>query len=70
MACKLHIEGIWVVSALTGFRWPYVGTWVAINLQVDLPTPEKHPEFPLWKLGYTPEQVHEEFWPKGFQYVY
>ncbi|PLN82185.1 FAD/NAD(P)-binding domain-containing protein [Aspergillus taichungensis] len=60
----LEPEGIKQVDGV----WPYVGTWVAINLQVDLPTPEKHPEFPLWKLGYTPERVHEEFWPKGFHF--
>lgn len=47
--------------------WTYVGTWVAANLKITDPTPESHPEFPLWKLGWTPERVHELFWPKGFQ---
>ncbi|KAK3367751.1 hypothetical protein B0H63DRAFT_565657 [Podospora didyma] len=48
--------------------WKYVGTWVAANLKITDPTPESHPEFPLWKLGYTPEQVHEAFWPSGFHF--
>ncbi|KAK3688882.1 hypothetical protein B0T22DRAFT_407582 [Podospora appendiculata] len=49
-------------------EWSYVGTWVAANLKITDPTPESHPEFPLWKLGYTPEQVHEAFWPTGFHF--
>jgi len=47
--------------------WTYVGTWVAINLKITTPTPESHPEFPLWKLGWTPERAHDLFWPSGFQ---
>jgi len=47
--------------------WTYVGTWVAANLHITTPTPQSHPDFPLWKLGYTPEQVHDVFWPSGFQ---
>jgi 2-polyprenyl-6-methoxyphenol hydroxylase-like FAD-dependent oxidoreductase len=47
--------------------WKYVGTWVAANLKITTPTPKSHPDFPLWQLGYTPEQVHEIFWPSGFQ---
>lgn len=49
-------------------EWPYVGTWVAANLKITDPTPETHPDFPLWQLGYTPEQVHELFWPFGFHF--
>lgn len=45
----------------------YVGTWVAANLHITTPTPKSHPDFPLWKLGYTPQQVHDIFWPSGFQ---
>ncbi|KAK0646764.1 hypothetical protein B0T16DRAFT_327700 [Cercophora newfieldiana] len=48
--------------------WTYVGTWVAANLHITTPTPESHPDFPLWKLGYTPEQVHDVFWPSGFHF--
>ena len=59
----LEPEGIRQVES----DWPYVGTWVAINLKITTPTPESHPDFPLWKLGYTPQQVHDTFWPYGFQ---
>jgi 2-polyprenyl-6-methoxyphenol hydroxylase-like FAD-dependent oxidoreductase len=47
----------------------YSATWIAANLHIKLPTPQSHPEFPLWKAGITPEQVWDLFWPKGFQYV-
>jgi len=50
-----------------GSVWTYVGTWIAANLHITTPTPQSHPDFPLWKLGYTPEQVHDAFWPSGFQ---
>jgi hypothetical protein len=49
--------------------YPYDGTWVAANLHITLPTPESHPDFPLWKLGYTPDELWDIFWPDGFQYV-
>ncbi|KAK2750485.1 hypothetical protein FQN55_002085 [Onygenales sp. PD_40] len=48
--------------------YTYVGTWVAANLHITLPTPQSHPQFPLWKLGYTPQQVHDAFWPSGFHF--
>jgi len=47
--------------------WTYVGTWVAANLKITTPTPKSHPDFPLWKIGFSPEQVHDAFWPSGFQ---
>ncbi len=46
----------------------YEGTWIASNLVLDLPTPETHPEFPLWALGYSPEEVYDLFWPRGFHF--
>lgn len=46
----------------------YTGTWVAANLKLQPPTPKNHPTFPLWKLGYTPEQVYDLFWPKGWHF--
>ncbi|QVM13444.1 hypothetical protein D8B26_008052 [Coccidioides posadasii str. Silveira] len=46
--------------------YTYVGTWVAANLHITTPTPKSHPQFPLWQLGYTPQQVHDAFWPSGF----
>lgn len=48
--------------------YKYDGTWVAANLQMSLPTPETHPTFPLWKLGYTPQEVYDLFWPIGWHF--
>lgn len=48
--------------------YPYEGTWVASNLHMTLPTPETHPDFPLWKLGFTPQRVYDLFWPKGWHF--
>jgi 2-polyprenyl-6-methoxyphenol hydroxylase-like FAD-dependent oxidoreductase len=45
----------------------HVSTWVAANFEITLPTPATHPDFPLWKLGYSSEQVYDAFWPSGFQ---
>jgi hypothetical protein len=42
---------------------------VALNWQMTLPTPETHPNFPLWRLGYTPEQVYDSFFPKNFRFL-
>lgn len=46
----------------------YEGTWVAANLRITLPTPETHPELPVWKVGLTPAQVYDLFWPKGWHF--
>jgi hypothetical protein len=46
----------------------YEGTWVAANLKLKPPTPETHPDFPLWKLGMTPLEVYDLFWPKGWHF--
>ncbi|KAI0873912.1 hypothetical protein GGS24DRAFT_366848 [Hypoxylon argillaceum] len=48
--------------------YKYDGTWVAANLKMSLPTPKTHPDFPLWKLGYTPDQVYDLFWPNGWHF--
>ncbi|GKZ25975.1 hypothetical protein AbraIFM66951_001991 [Aspergillus brasiliensis] len=47
----------------------YDETWVALNWEITLPTPQTHPDFPLWKLGYTPEQVYDAFFPSGFRFL-
>ncbi|KAE8154571.1 hypothetical protein BDV25DRAFT_126440 [Aspergillus avenaceus] len=47
----------------------YEETWVALNWHITLPTPESHPDFPLWKLDYTPEQVYDLFFPSGFRFM-
>lgn len=46
----------------------YEGTWIASNLKIDLPTPKTHPNFPLWALGYTSDEVYDLFWPRGFHF--
>lgn len=33
-----------------------------------LPFPESHPTFPLWDLGYTPDEVYDLYWPRGFHF--
>ncbi|TGJ85353.1 hypothetical protein E0Z10_g3421 [Xylaria hypoxylon] len=48
--------------------YKYDGTWVAANLEISLPTPNTHPDFPLWNLGYTPNEVYDLFWPRGFHF--
>jgi 2-polyprenyl-6-methoxyphenol hydroxylase-like FAD-dependent oxidoreductase len=48
--------------------YSYTGTWVAANLKIHLPKQETHPDFPLWKLGFTPERVYDFFWPAGWHF--
>ncbi|KAL6862547.1 hypothetical protein ACO1O0_002781 [Amphichorda felina] len=48
---------------------PYEEDWVAINWKISLPTPETHPDFPLWERGYTPQQVYDEFFPTDFRFL-
>ncbi|KAF9883713.1 hypothetical protein FE257_003051 [Aspergillus nanangensis] len=47
----------------------YDETWVALNWHITLPTPKTHPNFPLWQLGYTPEQVYDLFFPEEFRFL-
>lgn len=49
-------------------KYSYDGTWIAANLKISLPTPQTHPQFPLWALGYTPESVYDLFWPDGWHF--
>jgi 2-polyprenyl-6-methoxyphenol hydroxylase-like FAD-dependent oxidoreductase len=46
----------------------YTGTWIAANLKIHLPTPETHPDFPLWQIGFSPDQVYDLFWPEGWHF--
>lgn len=48
--------------------YPYEGVWIASNLRMTLPTPETHPDFSLWKLGYEPQEVYDLFWPVGWHF--
>jgi 2-polyprenyl-6-methoxyphenol hydroxylase-like FAD-dependent oxidoreductase len=47
----------------------YNETWVALNWKIAVPTPETHPNFPLWKLGYAPQGVYDQFFPLDFRFL-
>lgn len=47
----------------------YQSTWVALNWKITLPTEKTHPHFPLWRLGYTPEEVYNLFFPLEFRFL-
>ncbi|KAK5949621.1 hypothetical protein OHC33_009428 [Knufia fluminis] len=47
----------------------YEETWVALNWKITLPTEKTHPDFPLWRLGYTPAQVYDLFFPIEFRFL-
>ena len=51
------------------FRTRYEEVWVALNWKIHLPTKESHPSFPLWKLGYSPEEVYDLFFPTDFRFL-
>lgn len=42
---------------------------MALNLKINPPTTESHPNLPFWKLGYTPEQVYDLYFPKSFRFI-
>ncbi|KAJ5302330.1 hypothetical protein N7508_007193 [Penicillium antarcticum] len=58
--------GIHMEQAHTAF---YDETWVALNWEISLPNEKTHPDFALWRLGYTPEQVYDLFFPVNFRFV-
>lgn len=47
----------------------YEAVWVGINLAVKNLNPESQPDFPLFKLGYTPQQVIDAFMPEDFIFI-
>lgn len=47
----------------------YEETWVALNWKITLPTEKTHPDFPLWRLGFTPSQVYNAFFPREFRFL-
>ncbi|RDW94158.1 putative monooxygenase [Aspergillus mulundensis] len=65
---KNYLEplGIQMLQAHDAF---YDVTWVALNWEITLPAMDTHPDFPLWKLGYSPEQVYDLFFPKNFRFL-
>ncbi|KAJ5190353.1 uncharacterized protein N7498_009338 [Penicillium cinerascens] len=62
----LESKGILMEQAHQAF---YEETWVALNWKISLPNDKTHPDFPLWKLGYTPEQVYDLFFPRNFRFI-
>ncbi|KAJ5391278.1 hypothetical protein N7509_006768 [Penicillium cosmopolitanum] len=62
----LESKGIVMEQAHRAF---YEETWVALNWQIELPNEKTHSDFPLWKLGYTPEQVYDLFFPVNFRFI-
>lgn len=42
---------------------------MALNWEIILPSQETHPDFPLWSLGYTQEQVYDLFFPENFRFL-
>ena len=49
-------------------KYEYTGTWIAANLQISLPTPETHPDLPIWALGVSPEEFYNIVWPKDWHF--
>ena len=47
----------------------YQETWVALNWKISLPTEKTHPDFPLWRLGYSPDEVYDLFFPQEFRFL-
>ena len=47
----------------------YEETWVALNWKLTLPSVKTHPDFPLWRLGYTPIEVYDLFFPQEFRFL-
>ncbi|KAJ5174374.1 uncharacterized protein N7482_000251 [Penicillium canariense] len=62
----LEPRGIRMEQAHQSF---YEETWVALNWEISLPDEKTHPDFPLWALGYTPEQVYDLFFPHNFRFL-
>lgn len=64
---KVYLEPKGILMESTTSK--YNETWVALNWNIRLPTPETHPDFPLWTLGYSSEEVYDMFFPKDFRFL-
>ncbi|THC90001.1 hypothetical protein EYZ11_010546 [Aspergillus tanneri] len=49
-----------------GSKWSKLMT---VNWQIELPSQKTHPQFHLWSLGYTPEDVYDLFFPVNFRFL-
>ncbi|KAH7416689.1 monooxygenase [Cadophora sp. MPI-SDFR-AT-0126] len=65
---KMYLEPKGVIMEQAS-AFGYNETWVALNLRITPPTPETHPTLPFWKLGYTPEDVYDLYFPKSFRFI-
>ncbi|KIW12496.1 hypothetical protein PV08_09773 [Exophiala spinifera] len=65
---KMYLEPRGIVMAKSE-RTSYEETWVALNWQITLPDEKSHPDFPLWRLGYTPQEVYDLFFPRDFRFL-
>lgn len=50
-------------------RSKYDELWVSLNWKIHLPTKETHPDFPLWQLGYSSQEVYDLFFPEHFRFL-
>ncbi|KPI43783.1 3-(3-hydroxy-phenyl)propionate/3-hydroxycinnamic acid hydroxylase [Cyphellophora attinorum] len=64
--CYMEPKGI-TMDPISSFG--YNETWVAINLEVFPPTPESHPNLPVWDRGYSSEQVYDLYFPRDFRFI-
>jgi 2-polyprenyl-6-methoxyphenol hydroxylase-like FAD-dependent oxidoreductase len=65
---KMYLERRGIKLERAG-QTAYDELWVALNWKMTLPTPETHPDLPLWKKGYTPQQVYDLFFPLDFRFL-
>lgn len=65
---KSFLEPTTSIRQISNPIYQYEGTWIAANVQLSLATPETHPSFPLWKLGYAPQDVFDLFCPKAWYF--
>ena len=65
---KLYLEPKGVIMQQAS-QSHYKEIWVALNWKMTLPSPETHPELPFWRLGYSPKQVYDLFFPKDFRFL-
>ena len=65
---KKYLEPKGIIMEKTS-QTDYEEDWVAMNWKMTVPTPETHPNFPLWQLGYSPEQVYDSFFPENFRFL-
>ena len=69
MVLQTDMQSLGELAHIISCRAKYEETWVALNWKITLPTKNTHPSFPLWKLGYSPDQVYDAFFPAEFRFL-